>query len=159
MWGGFLTPKLVIKAHPDERNTMYALITEMASTRSGEMRREASTRRRARFARRSAVADHAERDFSGEVTVRRLSHSQADRDALVQLAGRDSSDPLEGEAIGAELDGSLVAAISLENRRVIADPFARTADIRSLLELRVAQLESARSSRPLGASVAIRHAG
>lgn len=140
---------------------MYALITEMATTRNAELRREASSQRRARFARRRAASDRAAPDFSGEVTVRPLDHSESDRESLKRLAGLDSSDSLEdeGETLGAELHGSLVAAISLETRRVIADPFTPTAKIRSLLELRATQLEREHAAPSLGASVAIRHAG
>jgi hypothetical protein len=46
--------------------------------------------------------------------------------------------------LGAELDGALVAAISLTTGDVIADPFIRTDHIRSLLELRASQLRGQR---------------
>lgn len=135
---------------------MYALITEMARTRSTEMRRDATSRRRARFVRRPA----AERtETSGEFTVRRLDPIVADHEAVVRLAELDSAEPLEGEVLGAEVDGSLVAAISLDTHRVIADPFTHTAEIRSLLELRTAQVRTEQAPRPLGTRTAIRHAG
>lgn len=117
---------------------MYALITQMANDRNAELRREASAQRLAKVSRRRK----ANRDADGsteEVTVRRLDPA-ADHAAVVRIAERDSADVPAGELIGAEVDGSLVAAISLSDHDVIADPFARTAGVRSLLELRAAQL-------------------
>jgi hypothetical protein len=117
---------------------MYALITQMANDRNAELRRDASARRLARLSRRRK----ANRDGDGsteEVTVRRLDPA-TDHAALVRVAQRDSAAVPGGELIGAEVDGSLVAAISLSEHRVVADPFTRTESVRSLLELRAAQL-------------------
>jgi hypothetical protein len=118
---------------------MYALITQMANDRNAELRRDASARRLGRLARRRRAAIRAADGATDEVTVRRLD-PLADRDALVRLAERDSTDVPRGELVGAEVGGSLVAAISIGNRRVIADPFKPTASVRSLLEVRAAQL-------------------
>jgi hypothetical protein len=118
---------------------MYALLTQMANDRSAELRRDASSRRTSRLSRRRKAALRGGGGQTEEVTVRRLDPA-ADHSALVRLAGRDSADVLDGEIIGAELDGTLVAAISLDDHRVVADPFARTEGLRSLLELRAAQL-------------------
>jgi hypothetical protein len=41
----------------------------------------------------------------------------------------------------AEVDGTPVAAISLVDGHVVADPFERTADVVELLRLRAAQLD------------------
>ena len=118
---------------------MYALITQMANDRNAELRRDASARRLGRLARRRRAAIQAADGSTDEVTVRRLDPF-ADHNALVRLAERDSAEVPRGELVGAEVDGSLVAAISLNNRRVIADPFEPTAGVRSLLEVRAAQL-------------------
>lgn len=118
---------------------MYALITQMANDRNAELRRDASSRRIGRLARRRKAALRGGGGSTEEVTVRHLD-SAADHNALARLAERDSADLLEGEIIGAELDGALVAAISLDDHHVIADPFTRTDTVRSLLELRAAQL-------------------
>jgi len=118
---------------------MYALITQMANDRNAELRRDASSRRIGRLARRRKAALRGGGGATEEVTVRRLDPA-SDHTALVRLAGRDSSDVPEGEIIGAELDGSLVAAMSLSDHRVVADPFTRTDSLRSLLELRAGQL-------------------
>jgi hypothetical protein len=133
---------LVISVSPKELrkgNGMYALINQMANDRNAELRRDASARRLGRLARRRRAAIQAADGSTEEVTVRRLD-PLADHAALVRLAERDSADVPRGELVGAEVHGSLVAAISLGNRRVIADPFEPTANVRSLLEVRAAQL-------------------
>ena len=58
--------------------------------------------------------------------------------ALNDLAGLDSASPLAGDVLVAVVDDAPVAAISLEDGRVIADPFRRTADTVKLLKLRAA---------------------
>lgn len=59
---------------------------------------------------------------------------------LERLARLDSARPLVGEALVALVDGRLVAAISLADGRVIADPLAPTTEARALLHTRAAQL-------------------
>jgi hypothetical protein len=127
---------------------MTALITEIANERSAELRRSAEARRRVRFGRKARAARRAAVEAAiADVTVRRLDHRPSDRAALDYLADLDSREPLEGEVLGAELDGALVAAISLEDGELVADPFVRTDQIRSLLELRASQLRR-RGARP-----------
>jgi hypothetical protein len=58
----------------------------------------------------------------------------SDGAALADLARLDSQRPLAGEALVAEQDGAVVAALAGD--RVIADPFRRTADVVELLRLR-----------------------
>jgi hypothetical protein len=121
--------------------TMTALITSLANERSAELRRAAASRRRVAFGRRARAARReAHLAEVEDVSVRRLDHRPSDRAALEYLADLDSSKPLTGEVLGAELDGALVAAISLTTGDVIADPFIRTDHIRSLLELRASQI-------------------
>jgi hypothetical protein len=133
---------------------MTALITQLANERSAEMRRSAERHRRfgrkGRAPRRAAVEA-----VVADVTVRRLDERPSDRAALSYLADLDSRKPLTGEVLGAELDGALVAAISLTTGEVIADPFVRTDHIRSLLVLRASQLRGhgtrfRRRHRPTG---------
>jgi hypothetical protein len=83
---------------------------------------------------------------SGAVTIRRLREDGSEIAALAELAERDSGELLAGEVLVAEVDGSIVAAISVEDGAVLADPFSRTGELRNLLELRRAQLR--RSARP-----------
>jgi hypothetical protein len=118
---------------------MYALLTQMANDRNAELRRDASSRRISRLARRRKAALRGGGGSTEEVTVRPLDPA-VDHVALTRLAELDSADLPEGQVIGAEVGGSLVAAISVDSHRVIADPFTRTDGVRSLLELRAAQL-------------------
>jgi hypothetical protein len=92
------------------------------------------------------------------VTVR--ASMAADAARLRELAALDSRRPLAGELLVAEVDGALVAAISLEGDGAIGDPFRPTADVVNLLELRAAQIARPaagarqRSIRRAGAPVA-----
>jgi hypothetical protein len=72
------------------------------------------------------------------VTIRRL--EEADSGALLVLAERDSARPPDGDILGAEREGRLLAAISLSNGHVVADPFHPTADVVTLLRVRAGQL-------------------
>ncbi len=67
----------------------------------------------------------------------------ADAGSLRQLAQLDSAPPLKGDVVMAEQAGAAVAAISLSDGRLIADPFASTLDIAELLHIRAAQLREA----------------
>ena len=60
----------------------------------------------------------------------------SDELALRRLAALDSAHPLRGRKLVAEVEGSPVAALDLEDGRVVADPFRRTADIVDLLRFR-----------------------
>jgi hypothetical protein len=73
------------------------------------------------------------------VTIRRLGGE--DLAASRRLAQLDSHPPLEEPLLGIEIEGRLVAAISLQTGESVADPFSRTAELRALLELRAAQLQ------------------
>ena len=68
-------------------------------------------------------------------------------DRLAMLEGRPAP---AGRYVIAEVDGTVVAAISLISGAVLADPFEPTAHLLPLLELRAAQLApEARGSRGL----------
>jgi hypothetical protein len=81
----------------------------------------------------------------GNVVVRRGRH--ADIDALADLAALDSSRPLTGRTIVAEVDGRIYAAVSLHDGRVVADPFAHTADLVRILRIHTAGARSS-AARP-----------
>ena len=66
-----------------------------------------------------------------------------DEATLRQLAALDSSRPLRGRALVAELDGRPVAAIGLDDQRVVADPFVKTADVVELLKVRAERMQPA----------------
>lgn len=74
----------------------------------------------------------------GSVTLRLA--SPRDRAALDRLAQLDSAASPTGPTLVAEAQGELVAAVPLDGRRVMADPFRPTAEVIRVLELRVAQL-------------------
>jgi hypothetical protein len=72
-----------------------------------------------------------------------------DEATLHRLAELDSTRPLKQPVLVAERDGVAVAAVSVADGRVAADPFAPTAQAVALLRLRAAQLEPrVRTERP-----------
>jgi hypothetical protein len=82
-----------------------------------------------------------------EITVRAL--HEGDRPAVEGLAGRDSAQLPTGYALGAEIDGELVATLSLTDGSVIADPFRPTSSAIELLRLRASQLGASSGRRRL----------
>jgi len=85
-----------------------------------------------------------------EMTIRRIDLTDEGREAIARLSELDSSEVLEGPVLGLEVEGSLLAAISLTNGELVSDPFSRTAELRSLLKLRAAQLRRRGSRRERG---------
>jgi hypothetical protein len=87
--------------------------------------------------------DHTQLNGHGDgrasrVTIRRLANG--DEASLRELVERDTARGLEGDVVGAELDGRLMAAISLTDGNVVADPFHPTADLVALLRVRAGQV-------------------
>ena len=74
-----------------------------------------------------------------------LIRSSTDRDAsaLARLAALDSAPPVRGQALVAEVDGELRAALPLTGGAPIADPFAETAHLVALLGAHAAALGAA----------------
>jgi hypothetical protein len=70
-----------------------------------------------------------------------------DTTALVRLEQLDSSAPLAVPVLVAERDGRVVAAVSVADGAVAADPFVQTADVVAVLRLRAAQLQPAGRER------------
>ena len=71
-----------------------------------------------------------------------------DEAAVVRrLAQLDDAPTPSGEVLLAVLDGDPVAALSLSDGRVVANPFVRTADLVTLLRLRAAQISAPPSPR------------
>ena len=85
--------------------------------------------------------------INSAMTIRRMDVTDADQAALARLAGLDSGRELEGTVLGAEVEGRLLAAISIETGEVIADPFSRTSELRALLKLRTSQMQHRNGSR------------
>lgn len=74
--------------------------------------------------------------------------ARPDDSGLVRrLAALDDAAPLEGEILIAFVEGEAVAALSLGDGRVVANPFVATADAVSLLRLRQEHLSRERSRR------------
>jgi hypothetical protein len=69
--------------------------------------------------------------MSTPITIR--PSGDADRQVLRELAELDSAPPIEGPVLMAEVDDRAIAAISLDGRREIADPFVRTRELVALL--------------------------
>jgi hypothetical protein len=84
--------------------------------------------------------DHNGNGFSdhARVTIRELADN--DSASLRELAERDTRREPQGEVVGAERGGRLMAAISLTNGDVVADPFHPTADLVTLLRVRAGQI-------------------
>lgn len=61
-----------------------------------------------------------------------------DEDVLRTLSELDSAKRLQRPAVLAVVDGQPVAALSLSDGRVVADPFTHTDDVVDLLRTRVA---------------------
>ena len=83
-------------------------------------------------------APHPALDAEHELRIRLA--GSADRGVLTGLAALDSQQPLDGDALIAELDGIAVAALSLRDGRLVADPFAPTAVVGDHLQLRAASI-------------------
>ena len=80
---------------------------------------------------------------TASLTIRHA--NAADEADLTRLAALDSSRVPSGELLVAQLDGNLVAAVSLDTGAVIADPFEHTAAIVDSLR---AQARESRAPRP-----------
>src|SRR3954454_2823657 len=82
-------------------------------------------------------ADHEgmSNELNSPITIRPVGATDSDRAALARLAELDSAHQLEGSVLGAEVEGRLVAAISIDTGQVIADPFRRTSELRAMLQL------------------------
>lgn len=77
-----------------------------------------------------------------------LRHARpADAGIVCALAELDDAPPLEAPVLLALMDGGAVAALSLADGRVLADPFVATAHAVSLLQLRAEHLASSRVRR------------
>ena len=88
---------------------------------------------------------HSGADTEAMTTTDSLTNRRAgahDALALLELAELDSAAALSGEVLLAEVDGEPWAAIEVDSRRVVADPFRPTAGIVELLGLRACRLSA-----------------
>jgi len=94
------------------------------------------------------------------IVIRRA--GAADARILARLAALDSAAAPGTDSLIAELDGVAVAALDLTDGQIVADPFARTADLVELLQLRATRVRGTehrgarhtRARRPLGGLLA-----
>lgn len=126
---------------------MTGLHTQIPRRRNEKLRVSATRRRMSGVRRSRRLRPHGKPESAASISIRRLNAETTDREALTRVAGRDSAAAPAGEILGAEIDGRLIAAISLDFGDLVADPFTETADARSLLELRAAQLGDRRPHR------------
>lgn len=73
-----------------------------------------------------------------------------DESTLRRLAALDSTRPIQGRALMAEVDGRAVAAIGLTDGRVVADPFVKTAEVVELLKVRADRMQPVDADRRAG---------
>ena len=79
--------------------------------------------------------------YPANVYVIRLA-GDADEEALARLAELDSAAPLEHPILIGEISGRLAAAIDLDTRRVVADPFQPTAALLTHLRMRAGAVDA-----------------
>jgi hypothetical protein len=87
---------------------------------------------------------------AGESTVVIRVATPADVDDLRRLAALDSARALLGTVLVAQSDGEIRAAYSIEQERVIADPFRPTAGLVELLKARRELLRAGAAERRRG---------
>ena len=77
--------------------------------------------------------------------------TEDDADALRRLAELDSRAPLAGRVLIGELAGSPAAALSLDDDRVIADPFRRTDHLVACMRIRAGAIRAHEATPSLAA--------
>jgi hypothetical protein len=65
--------------------------------------------------------------------------TNADRERILELAELDARAAPQGEAMLAEVEGRLVAAVGVADGRSVADPFVLTGEVLDVLALRAEQ--------------------
>lgn len=96
--------------------------------------------------RRSAGTSTPNHSSEGQEITLRIA-SADDHGLIGRLAALDDAPALEGRVLLAVIDGEPVAALSLTDGRVVANPFAETREAVALLRLRREHLEGIRTRR------------
>lgn len=126
---------------------MYPMLGSML-TREVEM----DARRAGERARRLADAARHREGISAHVDIAIREAEATDVRALVRLAELDTRPIPAGRVLVAAAAGEIRAALSVDTRELIADPFAATTQLEELLRLRADQISSGgRRHRLLGA--------
>lgn len=117
----------------------------MNSTLNSLVSQQQTAELRGRAQRWHSEADGFERHQPAAVELRL---ARVDEDADVRrLAQLDDAPELKGPAMLAVADGEAVAAMSMSDLRIVANPFVRTQHAVKLLQLRGAHLADHRQSR------------
>ena len=119
----------------------------LSQAKVDDLRRAASDRSRIQRRHQPSRRDAAER------SVMLRFGTPTDKSSVARLAALDSSKAPAQPVLLAEVDGRLVAALSLSNDAVVADPFHHTADLIELLRARARQLDG---NRPSGRAFRLR---
>jgi hypothetical protein len=82
---------------------------------------------------------HPEEDRMSSTIAIRAAHDD-EAGTVLRLAALDSAPAPRGDVLLAVVDGEPVAAVSLHDGRVVADPFRRTDDVVALLRLRASMV-------------------
>src|SRR5918994_7421584 len=77
--------------------------------------------------------------MSSPASLHLLPAEPVDAGTVARLAALDETEPLAAPVLLAVADGQAVAALSVADGRVAADPFARTGEAVALLRLRARQ--------------------
>jgi hypothetical protein len=93
-------------------------------------------------------------EMSESITIRHT--TEADREALRRLAELDGRRSPDGHALAAFDGDGMIAAVGVEDRRVVADPFRNTVDVVRTMLLR-AERERGDGSRNLFRWFALGH--
>jgi hypothetical protein len=123
-----------------EANMHPGLTEALAASRHAEMLDAAARSRRGLFGRRRERAQGPATRWAS-LTVRLA--TSADRAALERLAALDGAEPPQSPVLIGSMMAQPVAALSLADGIVIADPFTPTCDLVELLRLRARQLRGA----------------
>jgi hypothetical protein len=77
---------------------------------------------------------------SRQTTVALRGANAEDDGTLRQLAELDEAPELDGEVLLATVDGEAIAAVSLQDGRIVSNPFVATTEAVALLQLRARHL-------------------
>jgi hypothetical protein len=121
---------------------MTSINALIASEHNADLRRDSERRRP------GADSEQPSTTTRTEMPIVALRLAQPDESAVVRrLAALDDAPALSGPALLALVDGEAVAALSLDDGRVVANPFLHTEAAVGLLRLRARQESVARRPR------------
>lgn len=86
------------------------------------------------------------RSTDSGITIRTA--TEADRQAIARIAGRDTATSPTGRVLVATVGTEVRAAVSLEDGSIVADPFHRTAELVAMLRIRAGAARAHASAVP-----------